>query len=158
MRFKEFRAACTLDSILVHFWRSRIAVGAAQLKCHDTSKSSEAGAFAIYTGKRTMAKIRVRVSDRSLIRTRSAAINYLQKQRALVCGTWVLEFRAGNKPGVHFARSYVAICVSQRNTRSFIWICVGSCGQVVCLLWQVNFPLAHSFWRINFRYSREMHG
>ena len=42
-------------------------LGAAQLKCHDTSKSSDAGAFAIYIGTRTMVKIRVRVSYRSLV-------------------------------------------------------------------------------------------
>ena len=69
MRFKVFRAAWTLDSILADFWRSRIAVGAAQLKWHDTHWSIGATAFMIYAGKRTMAKIRVRVSDRSLIRT-----------------------------------------------------------------------------------------
>ena len=69
MRFKECRTAWTPDSILAGFCQGRIALGAAQLKCHDTSKSSDAGAFAIYIGKRTMAKIRVRVSDRSLNRT-----------------------------------------------------------------------------------------
>ena len=69
MRFKVFRTALPLDYILAGFCQGRIAVGAAQLKFHDTRQSSGVTAFMIYIGKRTMAKIRVRVSDRSLIRT-----------------------------------------------------------------------------------------
>ena len=134
MRFKECRTAWTLDSILAGFCQGRIALGAAQLKCHDTSKSSDAGAFAIYIGKRTMAKIRVRVSYRSLVGNKLTIGKSALKETAGVSETWMLEFRACNKPGIHFARSHVAICMFQNDTRSFIWICVDSQRQLGCLL------------------------
>ena len=119
MRFKEFRIALTLNSILAFLpWAVlHLAVDLGRAGFRGLEKRLRYIYHILletYRWPLANALQGIPNSFDSQFHFR----NYLRKERAVVSEIWVLEFQAGNKPETYFARSCIPVAVYVSNQLS----------------------------------------